>query len=109
MNAGYIRATRVITPWRLGLRAPLVTRNKSLCNMSDLNKELLALSSAGVSLCRREGGERKKESDTQQEPVRWREREEEALKTTALINSDEDHESDHNIILHHGNSNDNDF
>ena len=81
--------------------------------MSDLSKELLAVSSAGASLCRREAGERRKESDTQQEPVRWRERErereEDALIMTALINSDEDHESDHNIILHHGNSYDNDY
>ena len=101
MNAGSIRATRVVTRWRLGLWAPLVTHNKLLCRKSNLNKELLALSSAGVSLCHREAGERKKESDTQQEPVRWRERErEDALKTTAAINSDEDHESDHTIILH---------
>ena len=109
MNAGFVRATRVITPWRLGLQAPLVTRNKSLRNMSDLSKELLAVSSAGASLCCREAGERRKESDTQQEPVPWREREEDALIMTALINSDEDHESDHNIILHHGNSYDNDY
>ena len=67
--------TCVITPWRLGLRAPLVARNKSLCSKSNLNKELMALSSARASLCRRKAGERKKESDTQQEPMPWRERE----------------------------------
>ena len=38
-----------------------------------------------------------------------RERKEDALIMTAPINCDEDHESDHNIILHHGNSYDNDF
>ena len=42
------------------------------------------------------------------EREREREREEKALIITALINRDEDHESDH-IILHHGNSYDNDF
>ena len=33
-----------------------------------------------------------------------RERKEDALIMTAPINCDEDHESDHNIILHHGSS-----
>ena len=37
------------------------------------------------------------------------EREEDAMIMTASINSDEDHESDHKIILHHGKSYDNDF
>ena len=38
-----------------------------------------------------------------------REREEDTQIMTALINSDEDHESDHNIILHHDNIYDNDL
>ena len=49
-------------------------RNKSFSNLSDLNKENGSLSSAGVSLCLREAGERNKESDAHKEPVWWRER-----------------------------------
>ena len=87
----------VITTWRLGLRVARGARNKSLCNMTSTRR--MALSSTGASLWRREAGERKKESDTQQGPVLWRERErkEDALIMTAPINSDEDHESDHKI------------
>ena len=83
--------------------------------MSDLNKELLlALFSALASLDSSKAGERKKRrrypaGARAVEREREREREEEVLKTKALINSDEDHESDLNIILHHGNSYDNDY
>ena len=63
----------VITTWRLGLRVARGARNKSLCNMTSTRR--MALSSTGASLWRREAGERKKESDTQQGPVLWRERE----------------------------------
>ena len=63
----------VITTWRLGLRVTRGASNKSLCNMTSTRR--MALSSTGASLWRREAGERKKESDTQQGPVPWRDRE----------------------------------